>query len=240
MKVKLTHTDGRSVEVDAERAKWLRYVSLDADAAKKANADQIETGTISIMIEGEEATELTLPVSMIEMMLAGIGAEAPAAAPAAPEGMEEPMEEEQLEAADADEKPVTMDAVKALITRTLAADAKKRTNLDAMRRTIEGDAGALLPADYTFSTDSWATAGDALARALPGEVQHWTAEVKKAQKGDSFAQGAVSQRLHTLAADKRSGAGIFTKVDSKTPVVNSDGKGPWESGIPNKPAEGAN
>ena len=246
MKVKLTHTDGRTVEVDAERAKWLRCVSLDAAAAKKANADKIETGTISILIEGEEATELTLPVSMIEMMLEGIGGGSVSAGPAAPEGRE-PMEEE-MEGMDAgddekdrgDSKSVSMDDVKAIVAKALNADAKKRTNQDAMRRTIETDAGGLLPADYTFSVDSWATAGDALARALPGEVAHWAAEVKKAQRGDSFAQGAVSQRLHTLAADKRSGGGIFTKVDNKTPAVNSDGKGPWESGIPNRPAKDAN
>lgn len=213
--------DGRTYEVTAAKARALASLRLDA-----ARADQIETGTITVMIEGEEPSELVLPVSMIEALLEGIGA-GPAAAPAeVAEPME--MEAEQLEAADADDDEADkadakLDArIARIVAAKLDAHEAKRKRADARAASVHADAATILPPAYDFTVPWAQVAVDAIAKVAP-ELEARARKLARDAKTDREAAGMLRQMLAERRQDSAStGSLLVVKEDSSDAA-------PWAS-----------
>jgi len=204
-----------------------RTVSLDQLTCLRAipHGDQIETGTITVTIEGEEPSELVLPVSMIEMLLEGIGA-GPAAAPMEAEPMA--AELEQVEAVDADDDPAKLDAktVRKMIADALGAEAAKRTKADARTAQVHADAATILPPGYDYSVPWTQVALDAIALRQPAlEVR--ARKLAADAMTDPVAEGRLRELLAGLRSDSPSGGGkLSTKGDGQAAPAQPAWKAP--------------
>lgn len=230
MKITVSHKDGRTVTLDGAAFGWLRPGAVKCDA--------IETAQVTVTREGEEPIELMLPVGMVEMMLAGIGAEG--AAPAAPAGMEE---EEMVEVVDADEDEPKMDAntrayIDSQISKRYAALRAKERQADARYAEVSKHASAL----KVDSVDgrSWTQiALDGIAKHDPTRTDAAKALVSKVLKGDAVAEGMLRQMLADAArtvdihGDMAPGKKIKKKADTSSAAP---ARAPWELGQSNQKA----
>jgi hypothetical protein len=212
--------DGKAHEATAAKARALASLRLDP-----TRSDQIETGTITVMIEGEEPSELVLPVSMIEALLEGIGA-GPAAAPAE---VSEPMEVEgeQLEAADADDDADKLDAkldamVCRIVDARIASHEARRKKADARAATVHADAATILPPIYDYSVPWTQVAIDAIAKVAP-ELEARARKLGADAKTDPEAAGMLRQMLAERRQDgAQTGSRLVVKEDSA-------GAAPWQA-----------
>ncbi len=196
-----------------------RAISLDTLTSLRAvpKLDQLETGTLTVEIEGEEPAVLTLPVAMIEAMLEGIGAGAPAAAPAPEEMMAE--EEVAMEAADAGDEEDKLDSKIRAIVSDAFGQERQRVALDSARRTeVNADAATILPPAYTYGPDWAQTCLDAIAKVDPEAEAMAKAIAKRARNGDSVAEG----RLRQMLADRRLTADGGLQLTPGTPKPKTD------------------
>ena len=232
-KIKVSHKDGRTVELDAANLGWLKSAKLDAKTSK---GDQIETATVTVTMEGEEPIELMLPKGMVEMMLESVGAGPAAAAPAAPEGMAEETSEETIAVESADSLDAKVRAyldakLDAAIKRNDAAAAKS----EARRLEVTRHA-AKLNVDAAAASGGWAQlAADAIAKARPDladKARKWAADAARSP----VAEGQLRATLELLAD-----ASTSTQADSSfvrtPPPAKADGVEPWNNGTPNKPKD---
>lgn len=246
MKITVKRKDGTAVELDGARFGWVRLVSLDAKAVKankaQPKADQIETAEVTIVMEGEEPKTLVLPMSMVEMMLEGIGG-ATAAPATAPEGMEE---EVALEAQDADEDPkmdgkITMDAIERMMDRKIDRKIGAQRQIDARDSEVQAHARKL-KIDATDGRHWTQIALDAIAKADKDDATRAKKLAELARKGDAVAEGALREKLRSLAADAHE-PGQTTIVNGKhvsPQEPKRDAKAPWNNGVKNKPESEAN
>jgi hypothetical protein len=230
MKAKITHKDGRSVTVDAATIAVLR-------AGAGVKLDQIETAMLTVEIEGEEPLVLTLPRSMVEMMLESVGAAAPVEA-AAPAGMEEPELAEQAEAQDAEDDEEKADSITAAVRREVQRAMAKRDAVDQRRARVDARAAevsrhaAALKIDANDSRPWHVVAVDGIAKVSPERTSEARKLAKDAAAGDLVAEG----RLRQLLADAASGALTGSTMAEGSKSSNSskvDSRSPWERGIPN-------
>ena len=188
-----------------------------------SHKDAIETGTITIAIEGEETSELVLPVTMIEMLLEGIGATS-APAPEAP-----PVDEEvvEMEAMDADEDDAKLDAkVARMVSRQLAKHDAKRRKSDARDASVKADAATILPPAYDFSVPWAQVCVDAIAKVAP-DLEQRARKLAADAATDPEAAGMLRQMLAERRQDSTTNpTTIVTKGDS------NDGEAVWLSPKP--------
>ena len=196
-----------------------RTVTLDALTHLRAltHGDQVETGRVTVEIEGEEASELVLPVSMIEMLLEGIGA--PMAAPA-PE-VAEVSEIEEMAAADAGPDDGKLDAkIARVVAQVLDARESTRRRADARAASIRSDAATILPPAYDYTVSDTQVCLDAIAKADPEAMQTAKALKSKADAGDAEALGMLRQMLAERRRSDTSSSTttIVTKADDNAPA----------------------
>jgi hypothetical protein len=202
-----------------------RSVSMDALGLLRTlpHGDQIETGTLTVEIEGQEPDVLVLPLAMIEALLEGVGA-GPAAAPAE---VAEPMEVEgeQLEAADADDDADKLDAkldamVRRIVDARIASHEAKRKKADARAATVHADAATILPPAYDYSVPWTQVAIDAIAKVAP-ELEARARKLGADAKTDPEAAGMLRQMLAERRQDSApTGSRLVVKEDSS-------GAAPW-------------
>ena len=230
MKITVSHKDGRTVTLDGAAFGWLRPGVVKSDA--------IETAQVTVTREGEEPIELMLPVGMVEMMLAGIGAEG--AAPAAPAGMEE---EEMVEVVDADEDEPKMDAhtrtyIDSQISKLFAIQRCKERQSDARFAEVSKHASAL-KVDAVDGRSWTQIALDGIAKHDPTRVDEAKSLVFRVIKGDAVAEGMLRQMLADAArtVDSHGGMAPGKKIEKKTDTRSAaPARGPWERGESNKKA----
>jgi hypothetical protein len=232
MQAKITHNDGRSVQVDAKMLAWLL-------GASKVQADAIETATLTVEREGEEPTVLMLPVAMVEMMLEGVGA---APAPAAePEGMEM-SEQEMAEAVDADDGDDAQrgDSLEKRIAAIVDQRLRKHDSVQRARAHADARAAevsrhaARLQIDATEGKHWTQTALDAICKAAPSLEADTRKLAARAAKGDSVAEGMLRERLMSLAVRADSGGSMTPgkRIVHKR-AAKGDGRAPWNKGQKN-------
>jgi hypothetical protein len=209
-----------------------RSVSLDALGLlrKLPHGDQIETGTLTVEIEGQEPDVLVLPLAMIEALLEGVGA-GPSAAPADPAADPaaeplEPLEVEQLEAADAGEVDDKADAkldarIARIVTAKLDAHEVKRKKADARDATVHADAATILPPAYDFTVPWAQVAVDAIAKVAP-ELEARARKLASDAKTDPVAEGMLRQMLADRRRTAAPGSVGLTVVAS-----DASGEAPW-------------
>jgi len=166
-----------------------RKVGLDAlgHLGKIPHGDQVETGRVTIEIEGQEPSELVLPVSMIDMLLEGIGV-----APAAPAVEEMPAEMPAEEMASADAQ---LDAkIKKAVADALEQDRAKRKKTDARDAQVHADAATILPPAYDFTVPWPQICVDAIAKVAPDLEARARKLAADAQK-DPESAGMLRQML---------------------------------------------
>jgi hypothetical protein len=238
-KLTITHADGRAKTLDAAKYGWVSGFKLDS-----AKADQVETGRVTIEIEGEEPSELVLPVAMIEMLLEGIGA--PSAPAAAPAGMEEEAEI-QGEGLDSDgvggeeREDALSSAQLRAISRAVKAQfdshRKAQARIDARGAEVRRLASRLLPDGYDYSAPWHQVCVDALAKVSPEEGKA-AADLAKRAKSDSVSEGRLIERLAAAVRGHADSNGKTTVVEGKKIVREqarkADAKPPWHRGVPNK------
>jgi hypothetical protein len=212
---------GKTYQVSDAKARAL--ASLRTDAKR---SDQIETGTLTVEIEGQEPDVLVLPLAMIEALLEGVGA-GPAAAPAE---VAEPMEVEgeQLEAADADDEETDkadakLDArIARIVAAKLDAHEVKRKKADARDATVHADAATILPPIYDYSVPWTQVAIDAIAKVSP-ELEARARKLGADAKTDPEAAGMLRQMLAERRQDSApTGSRLVVKEDSA-------GAAPWHA-----------
>lgn len=197
-----------------------RKVGLDAlgHLGKIPHGDQVETGRVTIEIEGQEPSELVLPVSMIDMLLEGIGA-----APAAPPPAEAPAEEapaEEMAAVDA-----KLDAkIKKAVADALADHEVKRKKADARDAQVHADAATILPPAYDFSVPWPQICVDAIAKVAPDLEARARKLAADAQK-DPEAAGMLRQML---AERRQQPSSSTTKIVTKG---DANDKPAWQSPV---------
>ena len=222
--------DGRRRKVSADTLANIRGQAKSHKDA--ANSDAIAVGRVLVEIEGEEPVDLVLPVSMIEMLLEGIGATStPPAAEVPLEGEEVAMEGPAAQ----DAAPVAMDA--AAIARIV--DARVRVQLDARdkadsrRASVHSDAVTALAHGYNFDGSTWHQwALDGITRKAPDREAEARKHHDAAKAGDLEAAGQLRQMLRDVARV----AGDAGKLQ----LVQGDDKvqtAPWASPVMPKAGE---
>jgi hypothetical protein len=222
--------DGRRRKVSADTLASIRGQAKSHKDA--ANSDAIAVGRVLVEIEGEEPVDLVLPVSMIEMLLEGIGATStPPAAEVPLEGEEVAMEGPAAQ----DAAPVAMDA--AAIARIV--DARVRVQLDARdkadsrRASVRADAVNVLAPGYNFDGSTWHQwALDGIARKAPDREAEARKHHDAAKAGDAEAAGQLRQMLRDVAR--------VTGDAGKLQLVQGDDKvqtAPWASPVMPKAGE---
>jgi len=200
-----------------------RRVSLDAlgHLGKIPHGDQVETGRVMIEIEGQEPSELVLPVSMIDMLLEGIGV-----APAAPPAPEMPAEEQPAEEMAAEEMAAIdakIDAkIKKAVADALAAHEVKRKKADARDAQVHADAATILPPAYDFAVPWPQICVDAIAKVAP-ELEQRARKLAADAKTDPEAAGMLRQML---AERRQKPSGSPTQIAIKG---DADNKPAWQS-----------
>jgi len=225
MKHATISSGGRRRRVSADTLGHIRAQASHHTDAR--NSDQIETGKVTIEIEGEETSELVLPTSMIEMLLEGIGA---SSAPAAPAAEPEPMDEPQVESMDADDEK--LDAKIRQVATRIASDMldkrERKIAADSARRSsVNADAATILPPGYDYSVGWTAVALDAIAKVDPDATARAKELAAKALRGDAVAEGMLRQML----AERRVARAPGVKLGA---VKDDASEPPWQS--PTMPA----
>ena len=172
-------------------------------AAGEPRGDQIETGKVTFEVEGDEPTELVLPIGTINELLGMIGAGS-APAPATPaEGEPSPTEgaepageasqgaaaagaEETEEDRRADAK-IAKQVKKAVDAAMTTRDSQERERGDVERR-----ASKILDSGYVYKdSDTWQIMADAIKAVHPDQADDAKALAAKATKGDQRAAGRL-------------------------------------------------
>lgn len=221
-KIKVSHKDGRTVSLDGGPFGWLTGFKLDA-----GHADQIETGRVVVEIEGQEPSELVLPVSMIEMLLEGIGAGGPSAAPPA---MEETEEVEQVEAVDADDDEPREDGLRLTPKMRAYIDSRIQGRLAAASRTDARDSevrrhAAALQIDGA-GQDWITTAVSAICKANPLLAEK-AKRLARTAKTDAVSEGRLRELLETCADAAASASKMVPGAQPR--ADKTDAVEPWNA-----------
>jgi hypothetical protein len=247
-KITVKH-DGRRANIDRGTLSWLKLLRFDEARAK---ADQIETGRLTLEIEGEAPEEFILPRGMIDQMFETLGAGIGAAPAAEPPGMEEEAEV-MAEAVDADDEGkadgLTRRDVERMIAKSINREVQKTmAKLDASktarRRADERDEevqrhARALKIDATDGRHWAQVALDAIVKARPDLEADTRKLAADAKAGDAVAEGKLRERLAIVAAGATE-RGDGTLVPGQRIVhtrPKTDARPPWELGEPNKKVE---
>lgn len=198
--IRLIH-NGQTYEVPEYIAGACRHHAIEPGDGETRG--DLETATITISMDGEDDTTLTLPRGMIDRWLAELGAmDTP---PEAPEVIEE---ESVEEVGDMDPEKMPPARGDADVQAAIEAHLARRDAIAAERRAAERQCRPLLPESYDYdeAADVHAVRADAVASVDDRRAAKARDLAAKARSGDLRAAGRLEQMIEDLTTTARGDA----------------------------------